>query len=80
MRVESPNDRQEMPEECDVCQSPVKLKRYSHYGPGHQVDWLCKYCAISTNTEERANMAAMLNLLERALKDDNGKTISDESS
>lgn len=67
MRVNSPNDRKEMPEECDICQAPVELKRYLHYGPGYQVDWLCKYCEVSVKTAERKNVAAMFNVLEQAL-------------
>lgn len=71
MRVNNPDDRAEMPEECDNCGSSVKLKRFSHYGPGHQVEWLCRYCANITGkgSDIVHSIAAMFNELEKALQE-----------
>lgn len=71
MRVEHESDRMEMPEECDYCGSKVKLERFSYYGPGHNVDWLCKYCAASFHKEETRSIAAMFNKLEQIILDAN---------
>jgi hypothetical protein len=70
MKVEKATDRIEMPKECDNCGSlRVKLTRYYFFGPGHQVEWLCKYCAVAINKERdfNRNMASMFNLLEDRL-------------
>jgi len=72
MRVENENDRMEEPEECDWCRTTAGgLTRHAHYGPGYQVDWLCKYCengyGHSGNTTI-ASMAAMFNVLEKRIK------------
>lgn len=71
MKVENESDRVEMPEECDHCSSRVKLKRYYHFGPGHNVTWLCHYCdkiVIVDNDTTTKAVAAMLNELEKTLK------------
>ena len=70
MKVENKNDRQESPEECDACGSPAPLKRYYYYGPGHQVEWACGYCAKSFIKGEPIGktLSAMFNHLEAQLK------------
>lgn len=70
MKVDDANDRAEMPEECDFCNSQVKLTRFIHYGPGYQVDWLCRYCALIFGKPDSTaqTMAAMFNELEQALQ------------
>ncbi len=70
MQVERKNDRMEMPENCDNCGSDVKLKRFSRYGLGYQVEWLCPYCSVAFQKEEVLvrTMAQMFNLLEKRLK------------
>ncbi|MHC1598882.1 MAG: hypothetical protein ACXQT0_04810 [Candidatus Methanofastidiosia archaeon] len=78
MRVDDPNDRQEMPEECDGCGHPAELTRFSHYGPGYQVDWLCPYCAVcpwpgldnSPAAGISKRIASMFNVLEERLKNE----------
>lgn len=70
MKAKHPNDRPEMPEECDECGMSVELDKYESYGPGYQVDWLCKYCANSHDKKTTQSMAAMFNVLEQALKDE----------
>ena len=69
MRVESKDDRPEQPEECDNCGSDVELKRYEYYGPGHNVDWLCSYCANDYTHGDPVikTIAAMFNNLEKRL-------------
>ncbi len=71
MKVDNPDDRQETPEECDWCGSmDVELQRFTSYGPGHQVDWLCKYCMHSLDRDSSClqSMACMLHELEKSLK------------
>lgn len=72
MRVDNPKtDRLEMPEECDCCGYPAQLTRYYHYGPWHQVEWLCPYCANSHDKDETISksIASMLNELEKRIKE-----------
>lgn len=69
VRVETPDDRKEKPEECDGCgDGKAKLTRYYRYGPWHQVDWLCPYCEVASDNEQRRMLAAMFNVLERKLR------------
>lgn len=72
MRVENKDDRSEMPEECDRCMTMTRrLTRYYHFGPGHNVDWLCKYCGHDfSHGQDKVvkSIAAMFNVLERSLK------------
>lgn len=71
MRVDSPDERQEMPEECDECGSfDITLERFGSYGPGYQVDWLCPYCANSISKKEEISriLASMFNVLEKRIK------------
>jgi len=72
MRVDNRGDRTQMPEECDLCQANVKLKRFYSYGPGHQVEWLCQYCSACFDNKSAIvrSMAAMFNELEQALRGD----------
>ena len=75
MQVENENDRQEMPDECDVCGSSVPLERFQSFGPGHHVDWLCSYCANDFTHGQNSvvkSIAAMLNKLEERLKSNAG--------
>lgn len=70
MRVDKEDDRLEMPEECDHCGSMVKLTRYSHYGPGYNIDWLCPYCACDFtrgDSDVVNSIAVMLNTLEQRI-------------
>ena len=72
MKVEKETDRAENPGCCDECgQEGVKLNRWTSYGPGHQVEWLCKYCSSSFNkgTSESKSLASMLHVLEKSLKE-----------
>uniref|UniRef100_A0A6H1ZPQ5 Uncharacterized protein n=1 Tax=viral metagenome TaxID=1070528 RepID=A0A6H1ZPQ5_9ZZZZ len=71
MRVENKNDRWKMPEECDYCGYFASLKRFYHYGPGHQVDWACPYCSLDYTQGKDIvvkSIASMLNELEKRLK------------
>jgi hypothetical protein len=70
MRVGDPDERQEMPEECDACGSLVELKRFYHYGPGDNVEWLCPYCAASffKESDTSRTMAGMFHVLEKRLR------------
>ena len=70
MLVGNKDDRMEMPFECDYCGNDFDLKRYSHYGPGYQVEWLCPYCAVSFNKDDTLSktMAAMLGVFEQRIK------------
>ena len=53
MRVESPDDRQEQPEECDFCGWEVnEMYRTVHFGPGHNVNWTCALCYHTTHPLE----------------------------
>jgi hypothetical protein len=67
MRVGNPNDRQEMPECCDGCGCEVSLKRFVSYGPGHQVDWLCRFCANSNKKEH--SLSGLFNELVKAIRE-----------
>ena len=71
MKVENQDDRKEMPEECDSCGSKVNLKRFEHYGPGYNVDWLCHYCTCDFSRGKNdvvKSVAAMLNVFEERIK------------
>ena len=71
MRVDNENDRMKMPEECDRCGYPTdKLVRHSHYGPGYQVDWLCRYCEVDFtrgNDDIVKSIAGMFNTFEEII-------------
>jgi hypothetical protein len=69
MKVDNENDRKEPPEECDNCgESGVELERFYHFGPGHNVDWLCCYCSRDFTQGKDAivkTIASMLHEFER---------------
>ena len=73
MQVDSPDDRKEMPEECDNCGFKSEdLKRFSNYGPGYQVEWLCPYCRHIHSVDNdpggiKKTMASLFNQLEKIL-------------
>ncbi len=71
MKVEHKEDHSEMPEACEYCgTSNTQLGRFYYYGPGHNVEWLCRYCRLdSTNGRDPAikSIAAMINELDRHL-------------
>lgn len=71
MQVKNENDRIDMPEECDFCQSnDVFLERYYHSGPSHNIDWVCKYCECDFSRGKNdiiKSIAAMFNLFEKSL-------------
>ena len=70
MKVDDPDDRQEMPEECDCCGYPTELKRFYSYGPGHQVKWLCRFCAVVGGSGGlNGTLANMFNELLKALQE-----------
>ena len=66
MKVNTKHDRMESDGECDNCGSDVPVARYYHFGPGHNVDWLCKYCSLdfTHGSDIGKTMAAMLNRFE----------------
>ena len=70
MRVEDPDEREEIPEECDLCDSSIDLERFYYFGPGYNVEWLCPYCAVSFSKESDISrtMASMFHVLEQRLK------------
>jgi hypothetical protein len=68
MRVEKATDRMTQPTECDGCATEgVPLQRYSSYGPGHQVSWLCCYCCndFSGGNDIVRSIAAMLHVQDK---------------
>jgi hypothetical protein len=66
MRVDNQDCRQENPAECDNCANETaELWRYTSYGPGHQVEWICDYCRnvydkSSTQTQQMIQVAQVL--------------------
>ena len=69
MKVDNRDDRQEMPEECDGCGYMTKLERFYQYGPGHNVNWYCRFCANSTTID--SNTSNLFNELLEAIKEIN---------
>ena len=67
MRVDSPNDRAEAPDECDCCEYPTQLTRHVSYGPGHHVDWLCRFCQKTNRPEP--TLCALFNELLTAIRE-----------
>lgn len=71
MKVENRDDLMEEPEECFGCSfMGVKLERFYHYGPGHNVNWLCCYCQHSLCLDDKISrtMAGMFHQFEKNLK------------
>jgi len=72
MRVKNENDRQEKPEKCDMCNyRTTNLTRY-HFGPGHNVVWICHYCGLmytpkKDNEHIKKTMSVYFNELEKRL-------------
>ena len=75
MKCDNKHDRKENPGECDNCHAniDVDLKRLYSYGPGHQIEWLCAYCANMASYKENKDLCAAMNVLERRLRLDKGK-------
>jgi len=70
MRVENENDRMDDPGECDNCSVEAELERFSYFGPGHQVEWLCCYCTedfTRGKSDIVKSVAAMLHTLEKKI-------------
>jgi len=70
MKVDNKTDRLEMPEECDNCGYMTKLERFYHFGPGHNVNWLCPYCCLDHSHGQNdiiKTIAGMLNELEKRI-------------
>ena len=62
---------QDIPEECDNCGREAPLVRFEHYGPGHNVDWLCPYCLCDFShgkSDVVKSIAAMLNVFENRIR------------
>jgi len=78
VKVESIDDRQKMPEECDMCGASVPLVRDVNQFGGIFVSWLCPYCRsdiFQGKSSTARSVAAMMNVLEERivlrLKDEN---------
>ncbi len=72
MRVDDPDERMDNPGECDDCGYLIDdLERFSHCGPGYQVSWLCKYCAVShaPGDDIGRTLAGMFHVLEKTIID-----------